>query len=84
MIDSMTKEFQHNQIYSHEELVERSVDFEALITALTEFTAIPKGMRTISTEKAKLAKLSGQIYEIVRLNKNVNQDNVVTQLLLEL
>ena len=84
MVNSMTKEFQHNQIYSHEELVERSVDFEKLIDALTEFTSVPKTMRTISTEKMKLAKLAGEIYEIVRLNKNVNQNNVVTQLLLEL
>lgn len=84
MVNSMTKEFQHNQIYSHEELVERSVDFEKLITALSEFTSVPKSMRTISTEKTKLARLAGEIYEIVRLNKNVNQDNVNTQLLLEL
>lgn len=84
MVNSLTKEFQHNQIYSHEELVERSVDFEKLIIALTKFTSIPKGMRTISTEKAKLAKLAEEIYEIVRVNKNVNQDNIVTQLLLEL
>lgn len=84
MVNSMTKEFQHNQIYSHEELVERSVDFERLITAISEFTSVPKGMRTISTEKTKLAKLAGEIYEIVRLNKNVNQSNINTQLLLEL
>lgn len=84
MVNSMTKEFQHNQIYSHEELVERSVDFEKLITALSEFTSVPKSMRTISTEKTKLSKLAGEIYEIIRLNKNVNQDNVTTQLLLEL
>lgn len=84
MVNSMTKEFIHNQMYSHEELVERSVDFEKLITALSEFTSVPKTMRTISTERAKLSKLSGEIYEIVRLNKNVNQNNINTQLLLEL
>ena len=84
MVNSMTKEFEHNQIYSHEELVERSVDFEKLINALSEFTAIPNGMRTISSEKAKITKLASEIYEIVRLNKNVNQNNINTQLLLEL
>lgn len=74
----------HMQLYTHEELADRSADFEKLINALAEFTSIPKGMRTISTEKTKLAKLAGEIYEIVRLNKNVNQNNINTQLLLEL
>lgn len=74
----------HLQLYTHEELADRSVDFEELIDKLIEFTNIPQGMRTISTNRIRINQLTAQIYEIVRLNKNVNQNNINTQLLLEL
>lgn len=67
---------QHSIIYDVEELAERSADFERLITNLINLTNIPKGMRTISTNRIKINHLTAEIYDIVRLNKNVNQNNI--------
>ena len=72
------------QLYTHEELADRSADFEDLIDKLVELTNIPQGMRTISTNRIRINQLTAQIYEIIRYNRKVNQSNVVQQNLFEL
>lgn len=72
------------QLYTHEELADRSADFENLIDKLVELTNIPQNMRTISTNRIRINQLTAQIYEIVRFNRKVNQPNVVQQNLFEL
>lgn len=72
------------QLYSHEELADRSADFEELIDKLVELTNIPQGMRTISTNRIRINRLTAQIYEIVRYNRKVNQPNIIQQNLFEL
>lgn len=67
----------HLQLYTHEELADRSADFEELIDKLVELTNIPHGMRSISTNRIRINKLTAQIYEIVRLNRRVNQPNII-------
>lgn len=74
----------HMQLYSHEELADRSADFEELIDKLVELTNIPQGMRTISTNRIRVNKLTAQIYEIVKFNRKVNQPNVIQQNLFKL
>lgn len=74
----------HMQLYTHEELADRSADFEALIDKLVELTNIPQGMRTISTNRIRINQLTAQIYEIVKYNRRVNQPNVIQQNLFEL
>lgn len=74
----------HMQLYSHEELADRSADLEVLIDKLVELTNIPKNMRTISTNRIHINQLTAQIYEIVRYNRRVNQPNVIQQNLFEL
>lgn len=72
------------QLYSHEELADRSADFEELIDKLVELTNIPQGMRTISTNRLRINKLTAQIYEIIRFNRKVNQPNIIQQNLFDL
>lgn len=72
------------QLYSHEELADRSADFESLIDKLVELTNIPHGMRSISTNRIRINQLTEQIYEIVRLNRRVNQPNIIQLNLFEL
>lgn len=72
------------QLYSHEELADRSADFEELIDKLVELTNIPQGMRTISTNRIRINKLTADIYEVIRLNRRVNQPNVIQQNLFDL
>lgn len=72
------------QLYTHEELADRSADFEELIDKLVELTNIPHGMRTISTNRIRINQLTAQIYEIVRLNRRVNQPNIIQLNLFEL
>lgn len=72
------------QLYSHEELADRSADFEELIDKLVELTNIPQGMRTISTNRLRINQLTAQIYEIVRFNRKVNQPNIIQQNLFDL
>ena len=74
----------HMQLYTHEELADRSADFEKLIDKLVELTNIPQNMRTISTNRIRINQLTAQIYEIVRYNRRVNQPNVIQQNLFEL
>lgn len=74
----------HMQLYSHEELADRSADFEKLIDKLVELTNIPHNMRTISTNRIRINQLTAQIYEIVRYNRKVNQPNIIQQNLFEL
>lgn len=74
----------HMQLFSNEELADRSADFECLIDKLVELTNIPQGMRSISTNRIRINQLTAQIYEIVRLNRRVNQPNVIQQNLFEL
>lgn len=74
----------HMQLYTHEELADRSADFEELIDKLVELTNIPHGMRSISTNRTRINKLTAQIYEIVRLNRRVNQPNIIQLNLFEL
>lgn len=81
-MDSKTK--LQMQLYTHEELADRSADFEDLIDKLVELTNIPQGMRTISTNRIRINQLTAQIYEIVRYNRRVNQPNVIQQNLFEL
>lgn len=81
----MTTEIKlHMQLYSHEELADRSADFENLIDKLVELTNIPQGMRTISTNRIRINQLTAQIYEIIKCNRRVNQPNVIQQNLFEL
>lgn len=70
--------------YTIEELCDRSQDFETLIDLLVEFTSIPHRLRNLPSERAKLAKLSHEIHEIVRVNRKPYQNNVTQQLLFEL
>lgn len=72
------------QLYSHEELADRSADFEELIDKLVELTNIPQGMRTISTNRLRINQLTAQIYEIIRFNRRVNQPNIIQQNLFDL
>lgn len=72
------------QLYTHEELADRSADFEELIDKLVELTNIPQGMRTISTNRIRINQLTAKIYEIIRYNRRVNQPNVIQQNLFEL
>lgn len=72
------------QLYSHEELADRSADFEELIDKLVELTNIPQGMRTISTNRLRINQLTAQIYEIIRFNRKVNQPNIIQQNLFDL
>lgn len=65
--------------YSIEELAERSADFEHLIDLLVELSDIPPKFRTISTERAKVERLTKEIAEIVRVNRRPYQNNVVQQ-----
>lgn len=74
----------HMQLYTHEELADRSADFEDLIDKLVELTNIPHGMRTISTNRIRINQLTARIYEIVRLNRRVNQPNIIQLNLFEL
>ena len=74
----------HMQLYSHEELADRSADFEELIDKLVELTNIPHNMRKISTNRIRINQLTAQIYEIVRYNRRLHQPNVVQQNLFEL
>lgn len=74
----------HMQLYTHEELADRSADFEELIDKLVELTNIPQGMRTISTNRLCINQLTAQIYEIVRFNRKVNQPNIIQQNLFDL
>ena len=84
MVNSLLNEYKHTNYYTHEELVERSVDFESLIDKLVELTNIPQSMRSISTNKIRINQLTAQIYEIVRLNKKPLQENVKIQNLFDL
>ena len=72
------------QLFSHEELADRSADFEDLIDKLVELTNIPHGMRAISTNRIRINRLTAQIYEIIKYNRRVNQPNVIQQNLFEL
>lgn len=72
------------QLYSHEELADRSADFEELIDKLVELTNIPQGMRTISTNRLRINQLTARIYEIIRFNRKVNQPNIIQQNLFDL
>lgn len=72
------------QLYSHEELADRSADLELLIDKLVELTNIPQNMRTISTNRMRINQLTAQIYEIIRLNRKINQPNVIQQNLFDL
>lgn len=74
----------HMQLYSHEELADRSADLEVLIDKLVELTNIPHNMRSISTNTAKIKKLTAEIYEIIRVNRKINQPNIIQQNLFEL
>lgn len=74
----------HMQLYSHEELADRSADFEELIDKLVELSNIPQNMRTISTNRTRIYQLTARIYEIVRYNRRLHQPNVVQQNLFEL
>lgn len=74
----------HMQLYTHEELADRSADFETLIDKLVELTNIPQGMRTISTNRIRINKLTAEIYEVIRLNRRVNQPNIIQQNLFDL
>lgn len=74
----------HMQLYTHEELADRSADFECLIDKLVELTNIPQGMRTISTNRMRINKLTADIYEVIRLNRKVNQPNIIQQNLFDL
>lgn len=74
----------HMQLYTHDELADRSADFEDLIDKLVELTNIPQGMRTISTNRIRINQLTAQIYEIVRVNRRVNQPNIIQLNLFEL
>lgn len=74
----------HMQLYTHEELADRSADFEKLIDKLVELTNIPHNMRTISTNRIRINQLTAQIYEIVRYNRRVNQPNIIQQNLFDL
>lgn len=74
----------HMQLYTHEELADRSADFECLIDKLVELTSIPQGMRTISTNRIRINKLTAEIYEVIRLNRRVNQPNIIQQNLFDL
>lgn len=70
--------------YTIEELADRSQDFETLIDLLVEFTSIPHRLRNLPSERAKLAKLSHEIHEIVRVNRKPYQNNVTQQELFSL
>lgn len=74
----------HMKLYSHEELADRSADFEELIDKLVELTNIPQGMRSISTNRIRINQLTAQIYQIVRVNRKVNQPNIIQQNLFDL
>lgn len=70
--------------YSVEELAERSADLELLIDKLVDLTNIPHNMRTISTNAVKIKKLTAEIYEIIRVNRKINQLNIIQQNLFDL
>ena len=71
-------------LYTHEELADRSADFEDLIDKLVELTNIPHGMRSISTNRMRINQLTAQIYEIIKFNRRVNQPNIIQLNLFEL
>lgn len=70
--------------YTIDELAERSADFEHLIDLLVDYTHVPKNLRNCTTEKAKLAKLAKEIYEIIRVNRKPYQNNIIEQNLFDL
>lgn len=74
----------HEKGYSFEELVERSADFERLIQLLIDFTSIPHNLRGCSTEIGKAHQLAKDIYEVIRVNKELYQPNVIQQNLFDL
>lgn len=74
----------HQKSYSFEELVERSADFEYLIQQLIDFTSIPHNLRGCSTEIGKAHRIAKNIYEIIRVNKELYQPNIIQQNLFDL
>lgn len=72
------------QLYSHEELADRSADFEILIDKLVELTNIPKNMRTISSNRMRVNKLTAEIHEIIQFNRKPLQLNIIQQNLFDL
>lgn len=74
----------HEKSYSFEELVERSADLERLIQLLIDFTSIPHNLRGCSTEIGKAHRIAKDIYEVVRVNKELYQPNIIQQNLFDL
>ena len=74
----------HQKSYSQEELIERSADFERLIQLLIDFTSIPHNLRGCSTEIGKAHRLAQEIYEVIRVNKELYQPNIIQQNLFDL
>lgn len=74
----------HQKSYSIDELVERSADFERLIQLLIDFTSIPHNLRGCSTEIGKARRLAKDIYEIIRVNRELYQPNIIQQNLFDL
>lgn len=75
---------EHRENYSVEELVERSADLENLIQLLIDYTHIPINLRNCSTESIRARKLREQIYDIVRVNREISQPNIIQQNLFDL
>lgn len=74
----------HEKSYSFEELVERSADLERLIQLLIDFTSIPHNLRGCSTEISKAHRIAKDIYEVIRVNKELYQPNIIQQNLFDL
>lgn len=74
----------HQKSYSFDELIERSADLEYLIQLLIDFTSIPHNLRGCSTEISKAHRLAKDIYEIIRVNKELYQPNIIRQNLFDL
>lgn len=74
----------HEKSYSLEELIERSADLERLIQLLIDFTSIPHNLRGCSTEIGKAHRIAKDIYEVVRVNKELYQPNIIQQNLFDL
>lgn len=74
----------HEKSYSVEELIERSADLERLIQLLIDFTSIPHNLRGCSTEIGKAHRIAKDIYEVIRVNKELYQPNIIQQNLFDL
>lgn len=74
----------HKKNYSFDELVERSVDLETLIQLLIDYTHIPANLRNCSTESQRAKQIKQQIYDIVRVNREIRQPNIIQQNLFDL